>query len=399
MTHKILFLSGWFPYPPNNGSKLRINHLLHGLANHYAVSLLSFVDQDETDIDLQAMHAICQTVQTVRRRPDQPSSLRARFSHFSLTPSSIINTHSVEMANLITQTISTWNPDLVIASQLGTACYRNIFTQKPAVFEEVEVGLFYDRYRFANSLLKRLRYGLTWMKHRRYLANLVQGYQACTVVSQREQRLLLKLGPSITIPEIIPNCINLPDYQEFEVNRQPNTLIFTGSFNYFPNYEGMLWFIEKVFPRILNRFPLTELTITGDCGNRAMPPSTNVSLTGYIPDVRPVIASSCISIAPILAGGGTRVKILEAMALHTPVVTTHKGAEGLEVQHGVNILIADTPEEFAFRILELLENPEKRRMLADNAYQLLQKKYEWSVVMPHFLKLVAATIRQHSSPT
>jgi glycosyltransferase involved in cell wall biosynthesis len=99
----------------------------------------------------------------------------------------------------------------------------------------------------------------------------------------------------------------------------------------------------------------------------------------------------------MISGGGTRVKILEAMALHTPVVSTHKGAEGLEVEHGVNILIADTPDEFAANILKLLNDPDMQQKLSKNAYKLVQEKYEWSVVMPRFINLVESTISKYNS--
>jgi glycosyltransferase involved in cell wall biosynthesis len=151
------------------------------------------------------------------------------------------------------------------------------------------------------------------------------------------------------------------------------------------------------FPQIQAYRPSIKLMITGNHGGRPIPPASNVTLTGFVEDVRPLIARSSVSIVPIISGGGTRVKILEAMALHTPVVTTHKGAEGLEVKHGLNILIADTPDEFAGNISRLLNDPDMRQKQANNAYHLVQEKYEWSVVMPRFINLVESTISKYNS--
>jgi glycosyltransferase involved in cell wall biosynthesis len=131
-----------------------------------------------------------------------------------------------------------------------------------------------------------------------------------------------------------------------------------------------------------------QFTITGDHANLPLPPADRVTLTGFVDDVRPLIAAAGVSVVPLRVGGGTRLKILEAMALRTPVVTTSKGAEGLDVQPGEHLLIADTPEAFAAASLRLLQEPGLRQRLADNAYRLVAEKYDWAVTMPRFLELV-----------
>ena len=393
---KILFLSSWFPIPADNGSKLRIYNLLTGLSNYYDVSLISFDDSPNTDRNMDEIKSICNEVKTIPFRRFNPNSFKARLGFLSLTPRAYIDTYSPEMAQRIKETIAIQKPDLVIASQLGTALYRQIFKMQPALFEEVEIGIPYDHYKNTQSFIRRFRNRLAWMKHRRYLANLLLSYQACTVVSDREKQLLLSIAPNNTVTEIIPNCININGYQAIKQIPQSDTLIFTGSFSYYPNYEAIVWFIEKVFPQIQDYCPGIKLMITGNHGGRPIPPSSNVTLTGYMEDIRPLIAGSTVSVVPIISGGGTRLKILEAMALRTPVVTTRKGAEGLDVKHGLNILIADTPDEFAENINKLLNDPDMQQKLANNAYQLVQEKYEWSIVMPKFINLVEATINKYN---
>jgi glycosyltransferase involved in cell wall biosynthesis len=134
--------------------------------------------------------------------------------------------------------------------------------------------------------------------------------------------------------------------------------------------------------------PGVGLTITGDHAGLPLPCTNHVSLAGVVDDVRPLIASASVSLAPIRVGGGTRLKILEAMALRAPVVATSKGAEGLDVRDGEHLLIADTPEAFADATIRLLKEPGLRERLADNAYQLVREHYDWAVVMPRFLHLV-----------
>jgi glycosyltransferase involved in cell wall biosynthesis len=180
----------------------------------------------------------------------------------------------------------------------------------------------------------------------------------------------------------------LADYADVAEKVQPNTLIFTGSFSYLPNYEAMFWFLHDIYPQVQQQIPDVCLQITGNHGNRPLPTTKNVYLTGYVDDVRPLIARSWASIVPLRTGGGTRLKILEAMALGTPVIATAKGAQGIEAEPGKHLLIADTPQAFAEAIIELLQSPSLCQQLAANAYNLIQEKYDWVKVMPRFLNLV-----------
>ena len=385
---KILFLSRWFPYPTNNGSKLRIYNLLRGLAPHHEITLLAFADQPDIELEAPEIASICQQIRTVPWRPFNPHSMRARLGFLSMTPRSAIDTYSLEMQQYIRQILSNEAYDLVIASQWSMAGYSNYFQEVPALFEEVEVGLFFQQYAQAASFRKRFRYGLSWAKRQQYLARLLKNFIACTVVSEEEKQILASIQPNYKAVEIIPNCINLNDYQTNARNPEPNTLIFTGSFRYHANYEAIVWFLEKVYPHILAKLPDAKLTITGDHADKPISVRKNVNLVGYIDDIKSLIASSQASVVPLLVGGGTRLKILEAMALNTPVVSTAKGAEGLNVNHEENILIANEPEAFAEAVIRLLRDPDLHKRLSDNAYKLVSEHYNWPNVTPHFISLV-----------
>jgi glycosyltransferase involved in cell wall biosynthesis len=119
-----------------------------------------------------------------------------------------------------------------------------------------------------------------------------------------------------------------------------------------------------------------------------LPPAENVTLTGFVADVRPLLAQAWCSLAPIREGGGTRLKVLEAMALRTPVVATTKGAEGLDVTHDVHLLLADTTDAFAAAVIRLLQEAGLRQRLADRAHQMVCEKFDWSATLPRFLDLV-----------
>jgi glycosyltransferase involved in cell wall biosynthesis len=153
----------------------------------------------------------------------------------------------------------------------------------------------------------------------------------------------------------------------------------------------MSWFIREVFPIILAKIPEAHLTITGDPANQSLPPNTQITHAGFVEDVRPYISRASCSIVPLHTGGGTRLKILEAMALGTPVVSTSKGAEGLNVQHGIHLLIADEPAVYANAVIQILEDHDFRKRIAENAYGLLNNQYSSKVIIPHYLDLIENT--------
>jgi len=263
----------------------------------------------------------------------------------------------------------------------------------PALFEELEVGLFHDEALHAEGLFKRIRLSLTWFKLRTYLSHLLKSFRSCTVVSEQECRLFLANFPEhrekVTV---VPNCVHSTEYERLNVEPVSNQLVFTGPFRYRANYEAMRWFLGDVFPKILSQIPEVRLLITGDHANLPLPSFRNVTLTGYVEDIKSLIASSWISIAPLLSGGGTRLKILEAMAIGTPVIATSKGAEGLDSMPGKHLLLADSADSFADQVVNVLRNRELRDRLAVNGKQLVKEKYNWEAVLPRFLNAIENTV-------
>ncbi len=386
---KILFLSRWFPLPADNGSKIRVSSLVRTLAMHHDVTLLSFSDQASAQEGYLENQDLCQEIYVVHWKAFEPDSFRARLGFMSLTPRSLVDTFSSEMRQWIEGKLLSGNYDLVIASQLNMASYSPYFQGVPALFEEVELSIYYESFSKNTAMLPRARSYLSWLKLRCYLVRLMRNFNACTVVSIKEQQLLSMLILADQPTEIIPNCINLNEYQENNhLETIPYSLIFTGSFRYLPNYNAMNWFLGEIYPLVEAQLPEIKLTITGDHDDLPLPSRNNVNLTGYVDDIRSYIARSSISIVPIQEGGGTRLKILEAMALRTPVVTTTKGAEGLDAKQGQHLLIADTPAAFADSVCRLLADPSLQRQLATNAFRLVKERYDCASVLPDFLSLV-----------
>ena len=387
---KILFLSRWFPFPANNGSKLRIYNLLRGLNQVHDVTLLSFADQPNVSPEAPELQSICKDVHIVPWREFDPNRWRARLAFFSLKPRSVVDTFSEEMAQKITALLKAQKFDLIIASQFPMAAYFPYFGNVPALFEELELGLSYgDAHDPKGGWKKRLRHTLTWFKLRRYFSQLLDVFQACTVVSEKECQLLQQIFPAHKKDLLVlPNCVNVKGYENIHVEPKPNQLVFTGSFRYHTNYEAMLWFVRDVFPMVLEKVPQAQLVITGDNAGLAFPSSPNVALAGYVDDIASLIASSTVSLAPLWSGGGTRLKILEAMAIGTPVVATSKGAEGLDIISGEHLFVADDPRQFAEHVIRLLGENGLREKISSNARNFVGANYDWEKVMPKLFRLL-----------
>jgi glycosyltransferase involved in cell wall biosynthesis len=391
---RILFLSRWFPWPADNGSKLRAYSLLLGLARQHSVTLLSFADGPAANPEAPEVLALCSEAHVVPWKEFNPRSVQARLGFLNWKPRSVIDTFSAEMARNILRILRERNYDLVIASQLPMAAYHPYFRDVPALFEELELGWFHDRAFSADRNL-HFRPAITWLKLRLYLSRLLGSFEACTVVSERERQLLLRNFPGYKNRiAVVPNCLNVDEYRIDPGARQANTLIFSGSFRYRANYEAMLWFVRDVLPLIAERIPDVKLIITGDHANLPLPPSRHVERTGHVDDAKSWIGSCSVSIAPLWSGGGTRFKILEAMALGTPVVATSKGAEGLDGRDREHLLLADTPRDFAECVVTLLHNEELRGRLVKNANLLVQSQYSWPAMHTRYLRLIDAVVSQ-----
>lgn len=385
---RILFLSRWFPSPCNNGSKLRVHSLLSALCRRHDVFLLSFREPGEDESQASDLHAMCRTVRSIPRVRRASRGLDFAAKLCSSTPRSHLESFSAEMASAASETIEKESIDCVIASQIDTAAYRNFLDDVPCIFEELELGLTYEAWSGGASVAARVRGGLTWFKHRRFVGRLLRRFDAVTVASERERDLAQRFLAHLPPVEIVPNCLDLSRYPNTVESRDKSTLIFSGPLAYEPNRQAVVWFQEHVRPILAARIPDVHAIVTGKRPASPLPNVEGLTLTGYVDDVKPLTARSACCIVPLQSGGGTRLKILEAMALHTPVVSTSKGVEGLAVEHGEHVLIGDDPETFAAAVADVLSSSDLAAHLAANAYDLVRKRYDSSVASGRLLDLV-----------
>ena len=392
---QVLFLSRWFPYPPDNGSKIRIYNLLKQLALHNDIDLISFASEQVTAERLAEMKRLCRCVETALYQSFQPRRLKALLGVFSWQPRFVVDTHSIELQKLVEQAGRLHSYDVVIASEIDMAAYALALPNVPRMLEELELTTLHEQFLRQRHLFIKLRYGLTWWKTSRYVEHLLHHFSNCTVVSEPERQHLLRISPDARA-QIVPNGVEMAYYSGDFGAPQADTLVFSGALTYQANFDAMDFFLCEIWPRVLAERPRAKLSITGKLDGvpvHRLPHREGVVLTGYLDDIRPTVARSWVNVVPLRIGGGTRLKILESLALGTPVVTTRKGVEGLELADGRDLLLADEPADFAAAILRLLRDRELRAALGRQGRQTVEIKYDWHIIGHQWRQLVETIAR------
>jgi glycosyltransferase involved in cell wall biosynthesis len=383
---KILFLSTWFPYPPNQGSKIRAYYLLKHLAEAHEVALVTYEDVDLEPAWVEHIRQLCSRLEIVQRKPFAASKGKTWLGWLSPLPSAVVAIHSPEMADRVRQVAESWKPDCVVALTFVTAPYALEVQGVPKVLDidNFMARMLQETIPMADNLLGRMRRWLAYRKFLAYERKLYPQFDLCLAVTESDRRLVMQQMPFEPEQVIItPNGVDTRHNHLEGVKPVPDSLIFNGAMTYNANYDAVAYFLAEIFPLIHQQAPDTRLRVTGSTRGvdlDSLPLDGQVELTGYLADIRPAVAESWACVVPLRLGGGTRLKILEAMSLGTPVISTVKGAEGLDVEDGVHLLIGETPEEFAAHVLRVLRSADLRHELACNAARLVTEKYEWSQI-------------------
>ncbi len=390
---KILFISTWFPWPTDNGSKIRVYHLLRALGARHHVDLLSFAFDTARPAEAQTLREFCADVQAIELNPFKRDDVSALERFLSSDP--IVTRPLPAMTAAVQRRLESTHYDAVIASIEVAATYAFQAPHATVKILEEHNSLsrwMWERYRAQTGALQRLRCWLSWRKTARYESRLFRQFDLCTMVSEQDRVASLQMLPRYHGPvEVVSNGVdcawNRPAVQSID----PARLVFSGALTYRANYDAVKYFLQEIYPSIRQARTDAALSITGSTTGvnlEGLPLSDGVKFTGFVDDIRPIVGGSSVCVVPILEGGGTRLKILEAMALGTPVVSTTKGAEGIEAQHGEHLLLADDAASFAECTLSVMRDPDLRQRLASNARRLVEDRYDWQKIGECFAGLV-----------
>lgn len=395
----ILFLSTWHPYPPDNGSKLRVRYLLRGLAKLHQVTLISFAFDIPTSASGKTLDQLAE-VHSIECDPFAANRTQNPIRFMSLQPQFVRPIPA--MSSLVSNVAAKKQFDVVIASTTLMSSYALQLPKSTVRVIEEHNSLsrwMHERLEKQTTPFQHLRRWVSWRKTQSYEARLFRKFDLITMVSDQDtQTTRALIGNRANRVQTCPNGVDCEHNRPGLAPVQPDLLVYNGALTYSANYDAMRYFLAEIFPLIQAQRPQVNLTISGSTERvdlSHLKINNSVRFSGFVEDVRQIVAPAVVCIAPLRDGGGTRLKILEAMALGTPVVATSKAAEGLAVQHGEHLLIADTPVEFAAAVIRVLADCTLGAQLSTRARRLVEEKYDWATIASHFVALVEeATARQ-----
>lgn len=397
----ILFLTQIVPFPPDAGPKVKTWHVIRALAGQgHSVTLVSFVRPEEVR-HLPALQTICKTVHVV---PIRRSRLADAFymlrSYLTGRPFLIERDNLRPMQETVNRLVRENDFHFIHADQLTMVQ----FALRGAAVAGKQPRVIFDAHNAVWTIVERMKDNARWFlkpilsvearRVKRYEGELLQMVAHVLAVTDIDRSLLEealnfskpKVNARIAPITVIPIAVDTQKLQP--VRRKPGSrnIVTLGTLHYPPNADGIRWFFNEVFPLVRERLPDAALTIIGknpppDFIELAERNPGVIKVTGYVDDLRPYLEESALMVVPVRAGGGMRVRILEAFAYAMPVVTTTVGLEGIHGTPGHDVLVADTPAEFASRTVELLLDASLQDKLAANGRKLAAAKYDWQAVL------------------
>ena len=369
------------PVPPDFGGALRVYHMLRQLARRHQVTVLTYGTPEDgarirQEFDLAQVRTVAPTWKAASRRVGQLFSTFTRHSFFqqSVTGSAF----AAELNSLLNE--QEFDVVQTECSHLGP------FTLKTAALmvldtQNVEYDNFRRMYQRSPWGLKKLHYGLESRKMKVDELNWCRMQDVVLATSDRDKALF---SENVHTPVfVVPNGVDTDYFTPIkEIEPEPHSLVFTGMMAYPPNRDGITWFLDKVLPLIETQVPQVKLYVVGKNPPSAITrrASERIVVTGTVPDVRPFVWRSSIYVVPLRMGGGTRLKVAEALAMKKPIVSTRIGCEGIDVKDGESVLIADSPQPFADAVVRLLRDAALRHMLSENGHEIAKEKYDWNVI-------------------
>jgi sugar transferase (PEP-CTERM/EpsH1 system associated) len=396
MSPKLLFVTPDLPFPPHQGAAIRTYNFLRNLAPRHEIHLLSFAGGDNISERVAALSRFCSTVTAVPA-PERSGVHRAFSVLFSPLPDMALRLPSSEFGNQLRIALHRDQFEFVQVEAIEMARYGMLVkknTPPPGpevVFDDINAEYLLQKRAFEADARRPRRwlgalYSLVqWRKLQRYEAEVCRQADKVVAVSRADSEALQCLVPELQ-SAVVPNGVDTDYFQPMTPDMEHDLeLVFTGKMDFRPNVDAILWFAEDVLPLIREEIPEVSLTVVGRnphsrlAGLRRLP---NVSVTGYVDDVRPFIARSAVYVVPLKVGGGTRLKLLQAMAMGKAIVSTSLGCEGIEVEAGRHLLIADEPASFADSVVRLINDPERRTQQGLAARALAVSAHDWRQIIP-----------------
>jgi hypothetical protein len=387
---KILFVCHRFPFPPQRGGKIRPFNVIRHLGQHHDVTVASPV---RTDGELEAGAGLVNHCSRVITAKISPSAALARMLVRLPTavPSSMGYFYSPDLARRITAELTRTRFDLIFVHCAFVAAYVSEVTSAKKVLDFGDMdSQKWLAYANARAFPLSLGYQVDGNKLRRAEARLATKFDLCTCTTPGELEVLRSYNTGVPV-DWFPNGVDTDYFRPGAAPYDPDTVCFVGRMDYYPNQEGVIDFCRDVLPRLRARRPGVALRIVGAAPSariRDLGRLPGVTVTGSVPDVRPYVQAAAVSIAPLRIARGTQNKILEAMAMGVPTISSVAASKGVDAEPGRHLLTASGPQEFAESVLRLLENPGERTRIAEAARARVLSHHNWRSSMARLDRLI-----------
>ncbi|MEY4642373.1 MAG: hypothetical protein RLZZ227_2367 [Pseudomonadota bacterium] len=393
---RILWVKVGGLWPANSGGRLRSYHIINELSREHEVSVVTTRRADEDPAVLVKQLSRCKhVVQALYSAPkhNSPEFVTALVkSWFTPLAVDLYKNQVPEMKTSVARLLQENDFDIIIADFLTALPNLPKQASVPVVLFTHNVEYMIWKRLCANetNLLKRLLLAIEWRKMKWYEASACREADVTLTVSDTDKEQFMAMAPD-SIVHATPTGVDIEYFMPASAAaglaaEQPLELVFSGSMDWFPNEDAMLWFTDSILPLIRRQVPEVTLTIVGRNPSQRMRELATraIKVTGTVDDVRPYVHRAAVYIVPLRVGGGTRIKIYEALAMGKAVVSTTVGAEGLPLTHDRDILLADTPEAFAQQVVNLIAYPATRTRLGQAGRALVETEYSWRRVARDF---------------
>ncbi len=406
---RILWLKTELLHPIDKGGKIRTYFTLQQLIRHHHVTYVTLDAGDGADDALERASEYSHDVISIPHAPARKLSLRffveLGLNLFSDLPYAVARYRSRPMEERIRALVASGGYDLLICDFLAP----DVNVPRPAgiptvLFQHNVEAMIWERHtQVQTGALRRAFFRSQWKKMVRYEGAACRGYDHVIAVSE-EDRDAMRAEYGVRNVDAVPTGVDTAFFSPSgQTTQVPANVVFVGSMDWMPNEDAIAFFASDVWPLVRSAVPDATLTVVGrkpGAAVRALDGRRGVEVTGRVEDVRPYLERAAVAVVPLRVGGGTRLKIYEAMAMGKPTVSTRIGAEGLPLTDGEELHLADDPEAFAARVVALLGDPEAATQMGRTAQARVRRDFAWETAARPFIEICEGVVdRTAADPT
>jgi glycosyltransferase involved in cell wall biosynthesis len=403
---RILWVKAGKLLPADTGGKIRSYNILKHLARSHAVTLLSYYGGRRYSVYESAIQKEFPGAQTVFTSIPSSNTLAQSAAYlrslFQPAPFAVSKFTHRRVRQAVSQALASRQFDIAVCDFLAPSLNFPPFLPVPTVLfqHNVEAALWQRRASIESNLFKRMAYKLEAARMNRLERRTLGRFHHVIAVSEHDRQLLLQMNPDCAIT-VVPTGVDTQKYSiASPAQAGPPKIVFTGSMDWEPNIDAVSYFCQQILPLVRTQRPRAVFQVVGRTPHRKVKrlASESVQVTGTVPSVTDYLRDATVVVVPLRIVGGTRLKIFEAMAMGKAVVSTSIGAEGLEVESGRDLILADSPEAFADAILQLVDDASLRRRF-EEAGAKLAAQFDWSLVAERFVAVLEETARSFRAKT